>query len=209
MMAWTVAVLWMLVQVVVWRLVARDRIPFWPATIGVFAILGFASILVGEPTCCEDVPLAAAVGVGVASGVLLYGATRFVVGAAARDAALGARVLEIYRRSDEVRFATALALTLAVAVPGEELFWRGLVLSELTAETSLAVGALAAWAAAVVVSVAWGSLALLAGTVVGGALWTGLAVWAGGLAAPIASHLAWTALMLVWPPRAARGMVPR
>jgi membrane protease YdiL (CAAX protease family) len=58
------------------------------------------------------------------------------------------------------------------------------------------------------VSAAWGSLALFAGTVVGGALWTGLAVWSGGVAAPIASHLAWTGLMFVWPPRAARDMVP-
>jgi membrane protease YdiL (CAAX protease family) len=208
-MAWTVAVVGTLAQVVAWRLVTRDRVPFWPATIGVFAVLGIASILVGEPTCCRDVAAATAAGVGAASGLLLYGATRLVVGAAGRDAALGARVLEIYRRSDEVRFASAVALTMAVAVPGEELFWRGLVLSELTAETSVAVGALAAWAAAVVVSVAWGSLALFAGTVVGGALWTGLAVWTGGLVAPIASHLVWTALMLVWPPRAARGKVPR
>jgi membrane protease YdiL (CAAX protease family) len=206
-MAWTMAVVGMLAQVVVWRLVARDRVRFWPATIGVFALLGVVSIFVGDPSCCEDVPVVAAFGAGAASGSLLYGATRLVVGAAARDAALGARVLEIYRRSDEVRFATALVLTLAVAVPGEELFWRGLVLTELTAETSVAVGALSAWAAAVVVSVAWGSLALFAGTVVGGALWTGLAVWTGGLVAPIMSHLAWTALMLVWPPRAARGKV--
>jgi uncharacterized protein len=208
-MAWAVAVVGTLAQVVAWRLVARDRVPFWPATIGVFAVLGVASILAGEPSCCRDVPAATAVGVGAASGLVLYGATRLVVGAAARDADLGARVLEIYRRSDEVRFATALALTLAVAVPGEELFWRGLVLDELTAETSVAVGAIAAWAAAVVVSVAWGSLALFAGTVVGGALWTGLTVGTGGLVSPIASHLAWTALMLLWPPRSARGKVPR
>ena len=208
-MAWSLVGVGILAQVVVWRLVARDRIPFWPATIGLFAVLGIASILVREPSCCRDVATPAALGVGAASGLVLYAATRVVVGAAARDAALGARVLEIYRRSDEVRFASALALTLAIAVPGEELFWRGLVLTELTEQNSVAVGALAAWAAAVVVSVAWGSLALFAGTVVGGAMWTGLAVWSGGLVAPIVSHLAWTALMLVWPPRAARGKVPR
>lgn len=208
-MAWTVAVVGTLAQIVAWRLVARDRVTFWPMTIGVFAVLGIASILVGDPSCCRDVAIATAVGVGAASGVLLYGATRLVVGAAARDAALGAHVLEIYRRSNEVRFATALAVTLAVAVPGEELFWRGLVLGELAAETSVAIGAIASWAIAVVVSIAWGSLALFAGTVVGGALWTGLAAWSGGLVAPIASHLVWTALMLLWPPRAARGKVPR
>jgi uncharacterized protein len=202
-------VLGMLAQVVVWRLVARDRIPFWPATVGTFAVLGLASILVGDPSCCRDVSAAVALGAGAASGLLLYAATRLVVGAAAHNAALGARVVEIYRRSDEVRFATALAVTLAIAVPSEELFWRDLVLSELTASTSVAIGALATWAAAVVVSVAWGSLALFAGTVVGGALWTGLAAWSGGVLAPIASHLVWTGLMFVWPPRAARDKVPR
>ena len=195
-------------QIVVWRLVARDRVPFWPATVGTFAVLGIASILAGDPSCCRDVSVATALGTGAASGLILYGATRLVVGAAARDAALGAQVVEIYRRSDEVRFATALAVTLAIAAPSEELFWRGLVLEELTASTSVPIGALAAWAAAVVVSIAWGSLALFAGTVVGGALWIGLAVWSGGVLAPIASHLVWTGLMFVWPPRAARDMVP-
>jgi uncharacterized protein len=197
-----------LAQVVVWRLVARDRLPFWPATVGTFAVLGIVSILVGEPSCCRDVAAVTALGVGAASGLLLYAATRLVVGAAARDAALGAQVVEIYRRSDEVRFATALAVTLAIAAPSEELFWRDLVLTELTASTSVPIGALAAWAVAVVVSVAWGSVALFAGSVVGGALWTGLAVWSGGVAAPIASHLVWTGLMFVWPPRAARDIVP-
>ena len=197
-----------LAQIVVWRLVARDRLPFWPATVGTFTVLGVASILVGDPSCCGDVAMVTALGAGAASGLLLYAATRLVVGAAARNAALGSQVVEIYRRSDEVRFATALAVTLAIAVPSEELFWRDLVLTELTASTSIPIGALAAWAAAVVVSIAWGSIALFAGTVVGGALWTGLAVWSDGVVAPIASHLVWTGLMFVWPPRAARDIVP-
>lgn len=207
-MAEVVVVVGILAQVVAWRLVARHRVPFWPATVGTFAVLGIASIIVGEPSCCRDVVIWTALGAGAVSGLLLYAATRLVVGAAARNAALGAQVVEIYRRSDEVRFATALAVTLAIAVPSEELFWRDLVLTELTVSTSVPIGALAAWALSVVVSIAWGSLALFAGTVVGGALWTGLAVWSGGVAAPIASHLVWTGLMFVWPPRAARDMVP-
>ena len=48
---------------------------------------------------------------------------------------------------------------------------------------------------------------MLAGALVGGALWTGLAAWTGGVAAPIASHLVWTGLMIAWPPLAARAKV--
>ena len=37
-----VIVVGVLVQVVVWRLVARGRLPFWPATATTFAALGIA-----------------------------------------------------------------------------------------------------------------------------------------------------------------------
>jgi hypothetical protein len=39
--------------------------------------------------------------------------------------------------------------------------------------------------------------------VVGGVAWAALAAWTGGVLASVASHLAWTALMLVRPPTAA------
>jgi len=74
--------------------------------------------------------------------------------------------------------------------------------------TSASFGAVLTWVASVGVNAAWGSAPLLAGAVVGGALWTVLAVWSGGVLAPIACHLVWTGLMLVWPPHAGRAMVP-
>jgi uncharacterized protein len=102
-----------------------------------------------------------------------------------------------------------LVISLLIAVPGEELFWRGLVLPELTDVTSVGIGALLTWVAGIGVIAESASLPLLAGAVVGGALWTGLAVWSDGVMAPVASHLVWTGLMLMWPPAAARDMVPR
>jgi len=48
------------------------------------------------------------------------------------------------------------------------------------------------------------SLPIVAGAVVGGAVWGALAWWSGGLAAPLASHILWTGLMLVLPPGAGR-----
>jgi membrane protease YdiL (CAAX protease family) len=202
-----VLVVGVVAQVIVWRLVGRDRLPFWPATAATFAVLGIASLLVGSPSCCRESQVAVAAGVGAASGMVLYLATRVVVDLATQHPSLRGAVADVYRRSRETRFVTALALTLAIAVPGEELFWRGFVLPELSEVTTPASGALLTWAAAVGVTAAWVSAPLLAGAVVGGALWTALAVWSGGVVAPIASHLVWTALMLVWPPPAARDKV--
>lgn len=198
----------MVAQVVVWRLIGDRKLTFWPATTATFALLGIASIVAGDPACCRGTTLAAATAVGAASGLLLFGATRVVVDAATRHGLLERAVADVYRREEETDTVTAYVLTLAVVVPGEELFWRGLVLPELGEITSTAVGALLTWVAGVAVDAAWGSAPLLAGAVVGGALWTAVAVWSGGVAAPIASHLVWTGLMLVWPPRAARGNVP-
>jgi uncharacterized protein len=203
-----VLVVGVLAQVIVWRLVVRGRLPFWPATAATFAAIGIASLLVGDPSCCREKEAAFASGVGVASGLLFYGATRVVVDLATRQAVLRKTVADLYRRSRETTFVTALALTLVVAVPGEELFWRGFVLPELGDATSSFTGALLSWAAAVGVNAGWASAPLLAGAVVGGALWTALATWTGGVVAPIASHLVWTGLMLVWPPSPAHDKVP-
>jgi membrane protease YdiL (CAAX protease family) len=99
------------------------------------------------------------------------------------------------------------ALTLVLVVPGEELFWRGLVLPELQGATSVVAGAILTWAGAAGVAAAWSSAPLLAAAVVGGAVWTSVGAWSGGVLAPIASHLLWTGLMLAWPPPAGRGKV--
>lgn len=203
-----VLVVGVLVQVVVWRLVVRGRLPFWRATAATFALIGIASFLVGDPSWCRRQEFTVAAGLGVASGLVFYAATRVVVDLATRHAVLHRAVIDLYRRSRETRFLTVLILTLAVAVPGEELFWRGFLLPELRDATGSVTGAILTWAAAVGVSVVWASPPLLAGAVVGGALWTVLATWSGGVLAPIASHLVWTTLMLVWPPPAARDMVP-
>jgi len=203
----TVIVAGIVVQIVVWRVVAHDRLPFWPTTGIMFTFLGIASLLTGDPSCCRETDVAVAAGVGIASGAALYGATRLVVGLATRYPRLDRAVTDVYRRTQETSFLIALALTLAIAVPGEELFWRSLVLPEVQEATSPATGALLTWAAAIGVNAAWASTPLLAGAVVGGALWTWLATWSGGVVAPLASHLIWTGLMLSWPPLADRAKV--
>jgi membrane protease YdiL (CAAX protease family) len=196
-----------LTQALVWRLVARGSLAFWPAVTTTFAALGLASLVVGDPSCCRETTAAAASAVGAASGLLLFGATRVVVDFATRHDVIRRSVVAVYRREEEVSTLAVTVLTLAIVVPGEELFWRGFVLPELSAPTSVVAGAVLAWLAWVTVDAAWGSIPLLAGALVGGALWTGLATWTGGVVAPLASHLLWTGLMIAWPPVAARAKV--
>ncbi len=127
-------------QVVVWRLVVRDRLPFWPATATTFAVIGIASLLAGDPSCCRETEVAVAFGVGVVSGLILYGATRVVVDVAVQHPSVRGAVASVYRRSKETTVFTTITLTLMIAVPGEEIFWRGLVLPQLSEATSSGYG---------------------------------------------------------------------
>jgi uncharacterized protein len=194
-------------QALVWRLVVRGSLPFWPAVTTTFAVLGLVSLVLGDPSCCRETTWATASLVGAASGLLLFGATRVVVDLATRHEAMRRSVAAVYRREEELSSSAVVLLTLALVVPGEELFWRGFVVPELSDATSVLAGAVLAWLAWAAVDAAWGSIPLFAGALVGGALWTGLAAWTGGVAAPIASHLLWTGLMIAWPPIAARAKV--
>jgi uncharacterized protein len=193
-----------LAQAAMWWLISARRLPFWPATSATFAILGIAALSVGIPGSTD----AASLLVGAGSGAALYGATRVVVASLLeRIPPFAASVSDVYGRSQEVPGTAVWVLTLAVAIPGEELFWRGLVLSELQGITSVTVGAGLAWFGYVAANAVLRNLSILAAAVVGGALWTVLGS-VRDVGAAVASHLVWTSLMLVWPPRAARGKVP-
>jgi uncharacterized protein len=193
-----------LLQVVAWRLIATGRVPFWPATSVTFAILGIVAVLVRSPGSTELSSLL----VGAGSGAALYGATRVVVaGVLERIPSFASSVSDVYERSEEVPGTAVWVLTLAIAIPGEELYWRGLVLPELQDVTSVAIGAGLAWLGYVAVNAVLRNLSILAAAVVGGALWTVLGS-VRDVGAAVASHLVWTSLMLLWPPRTARGKVP-
>jgi membrane protease YdiL (CAAX protease family) len=197
-----------LLQGVAWRLVATGRSAFWPTSAATWAVVGLAAVLAAPPACCDDASTAVALGVGVAAGAALYVATRAVVAVATRLPGLAAAVGDVYARSRETSPAVLWAVTLLLVVPGEELFWRGLVVPDLGASVGAVPGAILAWLAAVAVTALWADLPFLAAAVVGGAVWTALAAWSGGVVAPLASHLVWTAAMVAWRPGAARAKVP-
>jgi hypothetical protein len=193
-----------LAQAAMWWLISARRVPFWPATSATFAILGIAAVLVGAPASTDVSSLL----VGAASGAVLYSATRLVVASLLeRIPSFASSVSDVYGRSQEVPGTAVWVLTLAIAIPGEELFWRGLVLSELQDITSAAVGVGLAWLGYVAANAVLRNLSILAAAVVGGAVWTVLGS-VRDVGAAVASHLVWTSLMLLWPPRAARGKVP-
>jgi hypothetical protein len=199
-----VVVAGVLVQAAIWWLISARRVPFWPATSATFALLGIASVLVRPPGSTD----VSSVLIGAGSGAALYGATRVVVASLLeRIPSFASSVSDVYGRSQEVPGTAVWVLTLAIAIPGEELFWRGLVLSELQDITSAAVGVGLAWLGYVAANAVLRNLSILAAAVVGGAVWTVLGS-VRDVGAAVASHLVWTSLMLLWPPRAARGKVP-
>jgi membrane protease YdiL (CAAX protease family) len=166
------------------------------------AAMGAAALLAGPPPFSPEVEPALALAVGAAAGLALYLATRlFFKLVADRWAALRRHSEAMYRRQGGLSLGIALVLSVAVSVPGEELFWRRFVQLELVdaLEGATALAAAIAWVVFVFAN-AWSrNLAIISGAVVGGAVWCALAWWTGGVAASLACHVVWTALMLLAP----------
>ena len=192
-------------EVAAWRVVAAGRASLWGLMVGVFAVLGIVAAIVLPPVGSGEQALVPALATGIGSGIALWAATIAFVAFAVRWEPFRRAVAERYARAAEVSLPAAVAISLVIVVPGEELFWRNLVQRRLGVSGEL-VGAVAAWAGYVAANVASGSLPFVAGAIVGGAVWGALAWWTGGMAAGLASHGVWTALMLVRPP--ASGHVP-
>ena len=194
------------VEILAWRLVSAGRASVWGLMVGVFAAHAVVAAIVLPPIASGDETLAVALAAGVSSGMGLWAATLAFVSVAVRWEAFRRAVVDRYASSQAVALPTALAISFLVAVPGEELFWRSLAQRRFGISGEV-VGAVTAWIGYVIVNVASGSLPFIAGAVVGGAVWGGLAWWTGGIAAGLASHGVWTAMMLILPPPSGRGRV--
>ena len=193
-----------LVEAIGWRVVAAGRASVWRLMPAVLLVLGVAAAFVRHPVAAARVRTASALGIGIASGVLLYAATRAFVSVADRWRPFRRHVVEAYREAAEVSLAGSLALSLLIVVPGEELFWRGLFQARLDQSLVGAAAGAWTWLAYVGANASSGSLPIVAGAIVGGGLWAALAVWSGGVLASLASHMLWTGLMLAFPPGAGR-----
>jgi hypothetical protein len=184
-----------------WWSVSSRRRDLWHVIPLVLGILGIAAFFLA-PDAHPEVSDATALVVGAASGVVLFVATRIFVAVAIHWRPFARHVIAAYREAGEEPFVRSLVLSLLVSVPSEELFFRGLTQRTL-AETWLAAGGAAAVTLLlyVLANLPSRSLPIVAGAIVGGAVWGALAWWSGGVLAPLASHVAWTGLMLVLPPR--------
>ena len=69
--------------------------------------------------------------VGLGLGVLLYVATRIAMVIMARWGTFRRHSLEMYRKQGGLSLGIALLLSIALSVPGEELFWRGFFQGQL------------------------------------------------------------------------------
>ena len=189
-----------------WWFVSSGRADVWKLMPVVLGTMGVAAVLVRPPVAATRTGAITALLVGLGVGLALYVGTRVFVWLAARWSPFRRDVLEKYGQAGQVTLGRSLVLSLAIMVPAEELFWRGLVQGRLADAATItpAAAALLAWLAYLVVNAASRSLPIVAGAVVAGAVWAGLAWWSGGVLASLASHILWTGSMLALPPGVGR-----
>jgi uncharacterized protein len=194
-------------QMTGWWLISSRGRDVWRVLPVVLAAMG-ASGIVLLPGAVSRVETVTAFFAGLVAGLALYVATRAVVALAARSGSVARQVREAYAPIEREGLVRPLAVTLLVSVPGEELFYRGLTQRTLAGTwLGLGGGALAAWLLYVLANTPSRSLPIIAGAVVGGFVWGALAWWSGGLVAPLASHVVWTGMMLLVPPRVGGSIV--
>ena len=187
-----------------WWAVSSGRAYIWRVMPLILAVMGLTAVLARRPVWAGHVGSFPALAGGIATGLGLYAATRAFVLVAARWAPFRLQVVDQYRKVVAVPFAEAALLSLAVMVPAEELFWRGLFQGRLAVTFSASAAAGITWIAYTAANAPSRSMPLLAGALVGGGLWAALAWWSGGMLASLGSHILWTGLMLAAPPGAAR-----
>jgi membrane protease YdiL (CAAX protease family) len=187
-------------EIVAWSLVARGR-NVWTTMTPTLATMGLVALIVGPIAWSPEVAAGVSVVVGLVLGVALYVATRVAIVVIGRWKTFRQHSLEMYRKQGGLSLGVALALSIALSVPGEELFWRGLFQGQLVSalDSRTALAAAIAWLAFVVANLASRNLAIAAGAIVGGAAWVALAWWTGGVLAPLACHIVWTGMMIAVP----------
>jgi membrane protease YdiL (CAAX protease family) len=189
-----------LAQIAAWRRVRAGKATVWNAVVPSLAMSGLAALLARRPRLSRNVPPATAVRAGVISGVGLYAGTVAFTRLASHWRPFRVATEKAYAQQGSRSLPASLVLSLAFAVPGEELFWRGFVQGGSEESLGPTGAATLAWAGYIAVNAASGSLPIVAGGVVGGATWGGLSAWSRGVLAPLVSHLVWTGLMVARPP---------
>lgn len=183
-----------------WLVVRAGLATVWTAMGVTLGTLGLLSLAMGEPRASTELGPWWDLLSGLMAGVALYGATAAFLAVAGRWPLLARHAADLYGQRRGVGLGPALAISVAITAPGEELLWRGVVLGALQFGFEPWTAGVLTWSAYVAANAVSGSVPIILGAVVGGAAWTGLAVWTEGVVASIGCHVVWTALMIVLPP---------
>jgi uncharacterized protein len=183
-----------------WFAIRSGRVSIWAGMGSAMGVLGLLALATGEAGPAEEVTVPVAAGVGVGAGLLLYGATAAFMAVAGRWTPLARHTASLYQQRSGASLAGALAISVLLTVPGEELLWRGVLQGTLETALSPPAAAIVAWAVYLVANLVSWSLPIVLGATVGGAAWTALALWSGGVVAGIGCHAVWTSLMILRPP---------
>jgi len=186
--------------VAAWFLVRERVTSVWVAMGLTFTILAVLSVASARVRWATRIDLAAAIAVGLGLGAALYVSTAAFFRITRRWDSLRRQTRSLYQHRQGISLARTLGIGVLLVSPGEELFWRGLVQDLTVAAAGTLRGAVVVWGVYVAANVASGSLPVVLGAAVGGAAWGALAWWSGGVAASIACHVLWTALMIARPP---------
>jgi membrane protease YdiL (CAAX protease family) len=138
------------------------------------------------------------VAIGVASGLLLFAASRAFLWAfcGGLTDVLRAPVAAIFERFESRTPLAGLALALFI-VPGEEVFWRGVALGWLAPRRGAVWGVALTTLIPAALSLAVGEPLLALATLPAYGLWGALVAWRRSLVPALASHLTWSLLMAV------------
>lgn len=185
---------------VAWTLVRTGRTSVWATTAVSMGSLGVLSLFTGEVRLVEGLPIPVALILGVGGGLALYLATAAFLSLVRGWDLLARHAEALYARRGGLPLGAAVLLAAGVVAGGEELLWRGLVQGLAGEALGDLTGAALAWAAYATANAFSGSFPIILGGIVGGGVWTALAVSTGGVAASLACHAAWTALMIALPP---------
>jgi membrane protease YdiL (CAAX protease family) len=183
-----------------WAIVRMGRASVWTSMALCLGALGILSLLTGEVRSGGRPSPPALVVLGIGAGVALYLATAVFLSLVRRWTTLTRHAAALYARREGLPVVTVVVLAAGIIAGGEELLWRGVVQTVAAGAVGSLAGALLAWGVYVAANAVSGSLPIILGALVGGAVWTALALWTGGVAASLACHAAWTALMVALPP---------
>jgi uncharacterized protein len=183
-----------------WYAVTRRGASVWVVFGLTNAILGVAAVTTRRVPLSPLVGRATALLAGLGAGLVLYLATVAFVTLVRRWPGFAKDVTALYGRASGLSLPVAMALAVGLAVPGEELLWRGLFQQHLAQGGSRVFAAAATWLVYVGANAFSRSLPITAAAIVAGGLWTVLAAWSGGVLAALVCHMVWTSLMLAFPP---------